>query len=153
MRAYRACIYVRTNTAEGLKSFLLTAKSKVAPLKTKTLHRPELCSAHLLADLYNRVRPLLNFFIIKVFLWTDSEITLAWIKTHPSSLTVKSLCSGEKIRLVFLDIAAIWGSVIVCFYPARSQISLLLLKGSPFVKTYVSYLRVTNCHAVALEHF
>jgi len=52
MRAYGACIYIRTCTAEGMKVSLLTAKLKVAPLKTKTLPRFELCAAHLLADLY-----------------------------------------------------------------------------------------------------
>jgi len=87
MRAYGACIYVRTNTAEGLKVSLLTAKSK-APLKKKTLPRLELCAAHLLADLYNRLRPLINFPVTKVLLWTGSEITMHWIKTHPSSFSV-----------------------------------------------------------------
>jgi len=57
---HRACIYVCTNTDKGLKVSLLKAKSKVAPLKTKTLPCLELCAAHLLADLYNRVRPLFN---------------------------------------------------------------------------------------------
>nr|XP_044248571.1 uncharacterized protein LOC123002459 [Drosophila takahashii] len=51
MRAYGACIYVRTSTAEGLKVSLLTAKSKVAPLKTKTL--PRLSCAQLTLRIYN----------------------------------------------------------------------------------------------------
>jgi len=88
MQAYGACTYVRTNTAEGLKVSLLTAKSKVPPLKAKTSPRLELCAAYFFADLYNRVRLLLNFPITKVFLWTESDITLRWIKTHSSSLSV-----------------------------------------------------------------
>jgi len=42
LRAYGACVYIRRKTAEGYKVSLLTLKSKVAPLKTKTLPRLEL---------------------------------------------------------------------------------------------------------------
>jgi len=55
---------------------------------------------------------------------------------------------SDDIGKRFLDIAASWRSVIECSCPVRShKFPLLLSKGSQFVKSYVSYLQVTNCHA------
>ena len=87
MRAYGCCIYVRSRDSSGVFCDLLTAKSKIAPLKTKSLPRLELCAAHLLAKLWSRIKEMLCFQIESVYFWTDSEITLHWIKTHPSTLT------------------------------------------------------------------
>ncbi|XP_049305956.1 uncharacterized protein LOC125776615 [Bactrocera dorsalis] len=86
IRAYGCCIYIRSQTASGIKCMLLTAKSRVAPLKTKSLPRLELSAAHLLSKLWSRVAPMLNRHFEKITFWTDSEIVLHWIKTHPSSL-------------------------------------------------------------------
>ncbi|XP_037929892.1 uncharacterized protein LOC119664680 [Teleopsis dalmanni] len=87
VRAYGCCLYVRCETSNGFKCELLTAKSKVAPLKTKSLPRLELCAAHLLAKLWNRIRVMFHHNIDEVVFWTDSTITLHWIKTHPSTLS------------------------------------------------------------------
>ncbi|XP_037944367.1 uncharacterized protein LOC119677170 [Teleopsis dalmanni] len=85
IRAYGCCIYVRIHDSNGIHSELLTAKSKVAPLSTKSVPRLELCAAHLLAKLWSRIQPLITCEIGDVYFWTDSEITLHWIKTHPST--------------------------------------------------------------------
>jgi len=78
LRAYGACAYIRSKTAEGYKVSLLTSKSKVATLKTKTLPRLELCAAHLLADLCHRIKPLLKVPIERIVYLLDSEVTLHW---------------------------------------------------------------------------
>ncbi|XP_055841551.1 uncharacterized protein LOC129908806 [Episyrphus balteatus] len=86
-RAYGCCIYIRSQSTAGIKSTLLTAKSRVALLKTKSIPRIELCAAHTLAKLWTRVEAMLSLDVEQVIFWTDSEITLHWIKTHPSTLT------------------------------------------------------------------
>ncbi|XP_065361988.1 uncharacterized protein LOC135955564 [Calliphora vicina] len=85
--AYGCCIYIRTEHPDGITCRLLTAKSKVAPLKVKSLPRLELCAAHLLAKLWRTVKPLLPHFIKNVMFWSDSEIVLHWLQSHPSSLS------------------------------------------------------------------
>ncbi|XP_076660691.1 uncharacterized protein LOC143364065 [Halictus rubicundus] len=97
-RAYGACIYIRTINQSGkIKTQLLCAKSRVAPLKTISLARLELCGANLLATLYCSVRESLTHTISKTTFWTDSTIVLhcvtnliihnAHIEHHHSGLT------------------------------------------------------------------
>lgn len=84
--AYAAVIYIRTVDAdEKINVTLLTAKTKVAPLKKEklTIPRLELCGATLLANLMQQVVNSMQFDIEDIFLWCDSKVVLAWIKGNP----------------------------------------------------------------------
>ena len=91
MLAYAACVYVQTLYSDGTVSCnLVSSKSRVAPIKTISLPRLELCAMLLLSKL---VQNLLNIFkdsftVDSVHLWTDSTIALNWIQAHPSRWSV-----------------------------------------------------------------
>lgn len=83
--AYGAAVYIRTTDADGQHHVkLLTAKSRVAPLKTISVPRLELCSAILLTRLVKRVHEALKIKMASYY-WSDSTITLAWIHSEPNT--------------------------------------------------------------------
>jgi len=88
-RAYGACVYIRSSKSkECLQVQLLCSKSRVAPLKTISISRLELCSAQLLAQLMVQVKNALELTITKTYYWTDSSIVLHWIKATNKKLPV-----------------------------------------------------------------
>ncbi|XP_062553481.1 uncharacterized protein LOC134218477 [Armigeres subalbatus] len=87
MRAYGAVLYTRCITADGLISVnLVASKSRVAPLKSMTIPRLELCAAKLLADLTTKAIASMQIQFDNVTLWCDSSIVLCWLKKSPSAL-------------------------------------------------------------------
>ncbi|XP_041450162.1 uncharacterized protein LOC121404571 [Drosophila obscura] len=78
-RAYGAAIYVRVERPHGIFCSLLTAKTRVAPVKTISLPRLELCGAVLLAELSAAILPEMPLDTSQVSFWTDSTIVLAWL--------------------------------------------------------------------------
>ncbi|XP_033241627.1 uncharacterized protein [Drosophila pseudoobscura] len=86
MSAYGACIYAVSQGDNGVKANLLSSRSRVAPLKTITIPKLELCGAALLAQLMHEVS-LMNFKC-SYYCWCDSTVVLAWIKNQPSNFNV-----------------------------------------------------------------
>lgn len=83
-KAYAAVIYLKVVQPDGTAAItLLTSKTKVAPIKRISLPRLELCGAVLLSKLLHQVVAAMQLTQSKTFLWTDSTITLAWIKGYP----------------------------------------------------------------------
>ncbi|XP_029174695.1 uncharacterized protein LOC114943271 [Nylanderia fulva] len=84
-RAYAAALYLRVISGDGcITNTLILAKSKVAPLKTISVPRLELCAALLLAQLMDFARSALHLPDIDYWCWSDSMVVLAWIRQSPS---------------------------------------------------------------------
>lgn len=83
-KAYASVIYLRAKHTDGtFKTSFVISKSKVAPLKSISIPRLELTAAALLANLISFVVSAFNDIkISKICAWTDSSITLSWIKSH-----------------------------------------------------------------------
>lgn len=83
--AYGAAIYLRTvDQNNEVHVHLIASKSKVAPKKTLTIPRLELCGAYLLSKLVTSVRMSLRHASISakdIRLWCDSEIVCHWIRS------------------------------------------------------------------------
>lgn len=85
--AYGSAIFIRTmNQVGDVSVHLLCAKTKVAPLKSVTLPRLELCGAVTLIRLAKRVLESWDIKFDQCVFWTDSTIVLGWLKTAPNSL-------------------------------------------------------------------
>ncbi|XP_073820586.1 uncharacterized protein [Musca autumnalis] len=79
-RAYAAVVYAKV----GGSVQLVAARSKVNPIKNrKTLPKLELCAAHLLARLIAKIKGVIEMEA-EVFMWSDSTITLSWIRNGAS---------------------------------------------------------------------
>ena len=73
--AYGACFYLRSaDLNDNAFCNLLCSSSRVAPLKTITIPRLELCAAVLLVKLYKRIINALRIPISATYMWTDSSI-------------------------------------------------------------------------------
>lgn len=87
--AYGACIYIRSLDSQGnISVHLLCSKTRVAPLKTQTIPRLELCAALILARLVRKVTESLNVSFDQIVYWSDSTIVLGWLRMQSNKLQV-----------------------------------------------------------------
>ncbi|KAL0858664.1 hypothetical protein ABMA27_012488 [Loxostege sticticalis] len=85
LAAYAAVIYLRRVDIHGnVHVSLLTAKTRVAPIRQVSIPRLELCAAVLLTRLLVEIMEVLNIPKQDVKAWTDSTVVLAWLNSHPS---------------------------------------------------------------------
>ncbi|XP_044171594.1 uncharacterized protein LOC122955925 [Acropora millepora] len=84
-KAYGAAVYIRVIDNEGqVSSKLVMSKSRVAPIKEVSLPRLELLAAVVNARLLKFVVDTLQIKMHRVVCWTDSMVTLHWIRRQSS---------------------------------------------------------------------
>lgn len=84
-KAYAACVYIRFSYPNKVESHLICSKTKVAPIKTLSIPRLELCGALLLAELIDNIVPNLEVSQHTIICWTDSTIVRSWLSKPPAT--------------------------------------------------------------------
>ena len=82
--AYAAVVYTRIIIGQQVYVRLIVAKTKVAPIKTISIPRLELCAAHLLSKLVKSLLDAKFLDNVPVHLWSDSRNMLYWIRSIPA---------------------------------------------------------------------
>ncbi|XP_077264832.1 uncharacterized protein LOC143898910 [Temnothorax americanus] len=80
--AMAVVVFITVHGSNGATISLVCSKTKVAPLKRLTIPRLELTAALLLLRLMQYVQATLKLNVTATHLWTDSVVTLTWIKSH-----------------------------------------------------------------------
>ncbi len=88
-KAYGAVIYLRAVYSDSSTSVtLVTAKSRVTPVKPETIPRLEFTADLMLARLVKATASDLDISLDNCYAWTDSSIVLSWL--HHSLATLKT---------------------------------------------------------------
>ena len=83
-KTYSAVVYVRSTYSSSRPLVrLVSARTKVAPLKALTIPRLELCGAQLLAKLLANVQSAPSLPVSALQAWSDSTIVLSWLDGQP----------------------------------------------------------------------
>ena len=117
-RAYGAVIYVRSVYEAETTVRLFYSKTRVAPLKERSIHHLELCAALLLSEIVDKVsKSLQSIATVRLIrLWSDNEATLTWINSPPSRWQVFVANRTKKIQVLTKD--CIWDYVKSADNPA-----------------------------------
>lgn len=95
--SYAACVFLRSQKGNTVVVKLAMAKARISPMKQVTIPRLELLAAVLGSRLYLEVFKALDNQNLETYFWTDSQVTLTWIKKEDDrTIFVKNRC--EEIR-------------------------------------------------------
>ena len=84
-KAFGAVIYLRaTYAGHNPTARLVTAKSRVAPIKKRTIPELELCGAVLVAQMLETTAAILDVTAEQITGWIDNTIVLCWLGKSPS---------------------------------------------------------------------
>lgn len=88
-KAYAAAVYIRIREGDSIRTHLQVSKTRVAPIKTLSIPRLELCGALLLAEMIDNIipqlTPLTNYSLT---CWTVSTIVLSWLAKPPCTWNI-----------------------------------------------------------------
>lgn len=160
---YAAVIYLKNVELNVIS--LVVAKAKVVPIKDDqhsneiTIPRLELSAAALLAELYHQVVSSLNIQIHRTFLWSDSQVVLAWINSNPKRFKV--FVANKVIKIQKLTDKSVWSYVASAANPAdcasRGMLPSDLVdhnlwwQGPEFLLTDSSSYSISNNFSTVLE--
>lgn len=98
-RAYGAVIYIRLiDDQKGINAKIISAKSRIAPVKVVTIPRLELAAAELLSNLYAVVNRAMEWPSVPTFLWSDSSVILHWLNKDEGQLKTFVANRVKRIR-------------------------------------------------------
>jgi hypothetical protein len=137
--AYGACVYIHYIDQAAIPEMsLLCSKSHVAPLKTITVTRLELCGALLLAKLVQKVKNSMSIDFTKAFLWSDSKIVLSW--SNRQSNKMKTFVSHRIAEIQYSTEIGNWRHIATQDNPADvisrglpSELEQATRKGPAFI--------------------
>ena len=115
--AFGAVAYLRFSyKTGGHHCSIVTAKSKLAPIKIVTLPRLELNSAVAAVRLYRTIIHQIDLPVVKVFFWSDSELVLQYIGNKQKRFKV--YVANRKAEINAITEPKDWGHVDCKINPA-----------------------------------
>ena len=82
-QAYGVCSYLRLTQGDRIHVQLVSAKSRLVPIKPMTIPRVELCAAKMAADADAALKLELDLVLEPSSYWSDSKVALCYIKSEP----------------------------------------------------------------------